>query len=33
MSHLLDAVQEGLVEIDAFDATLAAPAVGSGGGY
>jgi hypothetical protein len=30
---LLDAVQEGLVEIDAFDATLAAPAVGSGGGY
>jgi hypothetical protein len=30
---LLDALQEGLVKIDAFDATLAAPAVGSGGGY
>src|SRR4029453_17843564 len=32
MSHLLDVIQEGLAEIDTFDATLAAPAVGSGGG-
>ena len=33
MSHLLDVIQDELAEIDTFGATLAAPAVGSGGGY
>jgi hypothetical protein len=33
MSHLIDDVQEQLADVDAFDAALAEPVVGSGGVY